>query len=117
MEVLVDEVVRDTGDKHQVDQRRDERQKDLEDEDVRQGKEAHGAVLAEGSTVLEDRLQDAEGPAEALPHQAVCVDWGLGECEGLVLVDDGVALFEEVHGQVGVFGDGVGVVAFTDFNS
>ena len=31
----------------------------------------------------------------------------LGEGEGLVFVDDPVALFEKVHGEVGVFGDGV----------
>ncbi len=61
--------------------------------------------------VFEDGLQDAEGPAEALAHEAVHVDGGLGEGERLVLVDDGVALLEEVHGEVGVFGDGVGVVA------
>ena len=57
--------------------------------------------------VFEDRLQDAEGPAEALPHEAVRVDRGLGEGERLVFVDDAVALLEQVHGQVGVFGDGV----------
>ncbi len=71
MEVLVDEVVDDAGDEHEVDERRDERQKDLEDEDVGQCEEAHGAVLANGATMLADRLQDAEGPAEALAHQAV----------------------------------------------
>ena len=111
VEVLVDEVVDDAGDEHEVDERREERQQDLEDEDVGQGEEAHGAVLGDGAAVLEDGLQDAEGPAEALAHEAVHVDRGLGEGEGLVLVDDGVALLEEVHGEVGVFGDGVGVVA------
>ena len=107
MEVLVDEVVDDAGDKHQVDQRRDQGQQDLEDEDIGQGEEAHGAVLADGALVLEDGLKDAEGPAEALAHQAVGVDRSLGEGQGLVFVDDGVALLEKVHGQVGVFGDGV----------
>ena len=111
MEVLVDEVVDDAGDEHQVDERGDEREQDLEDEDVGQGEEAHGDVLRDGSAVLEDGLQDAEGPAEALAHEAVHVDGGLGEGEGLVLVDDGVALLEDVHGEVGVLGDGVGVVA------
>ncbi len=55
-------------------------------------------------------------PAEALAHEAVCVDGGFGEGEGLVFVDDGVALLEEVHGEVGVFGDGVGVVAAGGFD-
>ena len=61
--------------------------------------------------MLEDGLQDAERPAEALAHEAVHVDRGLGEGQRLVLVDDLVALFEQVHGEVGVFGDGVGVVS------
>ena len=34
-------------------------------------KEPHRRVRAEGLLVLEDRLQRAEGPAEALPHQAL----------------------------------------------
>ena len=46
MEVLVDEVVDDAGDEHQVDERRDQRQQDLEDEDVGQREQAHGAVFA-----------------------------------------------------------------------
>ncbi len=44
------------------------------------------------------------------------VDGSLGECERLILVDDGVALLEKIHGQVGVFGDGVGVVAVAGFD-
>ncbi len=46
MEVLVDEVVHDAGDEHQVDQRRDQRQQDLEDQNIGQREQAHGAVLA-----------------------------------------------------------------------
>ena len=111
VEVLVDEVVDDAGDEHEVDERRDERKQDLEDEDVGQREEAHGAAVANGGFVLVEGLQDAEGPAEALTREAVGVDGGFGEGEGLVLVDDGVALLEKRHGEVGVFGDGVGVVA------
>jgi hypothetical protein len=90
---------------------RDQRQQDLEDEDVGQREEAHGAAVGDGAAMFEDGLQDAEGPAEALAGEAVGVDGGLGEGERLVFVDDGVALLEQVHGEVGVFGDGVGVVA------
>ena len=74
VEVLVDEVMDDAGEEHEVDQRREEGQQDLEDEDVGQGEEAHGAVVGDGATVLEDGLQNAEGPAEALAHEAVDVD-------------------------------------------
>ena len=115
MEVLVDEVVDDAGDEHQVDERGDEGKQNLEDEDVGQREEAHGAVFADGALVFVDRLQDAEGPAEALTDEAVGVDGSLGEGEGAVFVDDAVALFEEVHGEVGVFGDGVGVIASAGF--
>ena len=73
VEVLVDQIVDDAGDEHEVDERGDERQKNLEDEDVGQSEQAHGAALADGSLVFIDGLQDAEGPAESLAHQAVGV--------------------------------------------
>ena len=111
MEVAVDDVMEDAENKHEVDERRDEGQKNLEDQNVGQGEEAHGAAVADGELVFVERLEDAEGPAEALAHEAVGVDGGFREGEGLVFVDDGVTLFEEVHGEVGVFGNGVGVVA------
>src|SRR6185437_5785442 len=62
MEVLVDEVVNDTGDEHEVDERRDERKQDLEDEDVGQGEETHRAAVANGGLVLVEGLKDAKGP-------------------------------------------------------
>ena len=116
MEVFVDEVIDDAGEEHYVDEWREQRQEDLEDEDVGQREEAHGAVAGDGSAVLEDGLQDSEAPAEALAHEAVGVDGGLGEGEGLVFVDDGVALLKDGHGEVGVLGDGVGVVAAGGFD-
>ena len=70
MEVLVDQVVDHAADEHHVDQRRDQGQQDLEDQDIGQGKQAHGAVPADGASAFEDRLEDTEGPAEALPDQA-----------------------------------------------
>ena len=101
----------DAEDEEQIDQRGNERQQDLEDEDVGEGEEAHGDAIADGGLVLEDGLEDAEAPAKALTGEAVGGVGGLGEGEGLVLVDDGVTLFEEIHGEVGVFGDGIGGVA------
>ncbi len=111
VEVFVDEVVDDAGDEHEIDEWGYQREHDLEDDDVGQSEEAHGAAIADGGAVFPDGLEDAEGPAEALAGEAVGVDGSFGEGEGLVFVDDGVALLEEVHGEVGVFGDGVGVVA------
>ena len=109
VEVFVDQVVDDAEDEHQVDERGDQWQQDLKDEDVRQREEAHGAAVANGAAMLPDGLQDAEAPTEALAFEAVRVDGRLGEGERRVFVDDLVALFEQVHGEVGVFGDGVGV--------
>ena len=57
------------------------------------------------------RLQDAEGPAEALAHEALGVDGRFSVSQGAVLVVDLQALFEQVHGQVGVFGHGVQRIA------
>ena len=68
------------------------------------------------AAMFEDGLQDAEGPAEALAGEAVGVGGSFGEGQGLVFVDDGVALLEEVHGEVGVLGYGVGVVAAAGFD-
>src|SRR5580658_4244408 len=116
MEVLVDEVVNDAGDEHEVDERGEEWKQDLEDENVGQSEEAHGAAVANGSAVFEDRLKDAEGPAEALTGEAVGVDGSFGEGEGLIFVDDGVAALEKGHGEVSVLGDGVGVVSADVFD-
>ena len=92
--------------------RRDERQKDLEDKNVGQGEEAHGAMrLLDCAFVFVEGLKNSERPAEALAHQAVGVHGGFGKGKGLVFVDDAVALLEQVHGEVGVFGDGVGVIS------
>ena len=83
VEVLVEDVVDDAGDEHEIDEGGDEGQQDLEDEDVGQGRRGPwrgGCEMA--PFVFEDGLEDAEGPAEALAHEAVGVDGGLGEGEG-----------------------------------
>ena len=73
--VAVDEVVDDAGHEHEVDERRDQRQKHLEDEDVGQREQAHRLVADEGGAMFPDRLQSAKGPAEALPHEALWRRW------------------------------------------
>ena len=87
MVVAVDEVVHDAGQEHEVDEGRDQRQQHLEDENVGQREEAHGLVADEGRAMLPDGLQGAEGPAEALAHQALGVDGRLGEGQRAVFVD------------------------------
>ena len=88
MVVTVDEVVDDAGEEHEVDEGRDQRQEHLEDEDVGQGEIAHGLVADEGGAMLPDGLQDSEGPAEALAHEALGVDGGLSESEGAIFIVD-----------------------------
>jgi len=61
--------------------------------------------------MLPDRLQDAEGPAEALAHQSLGVDGCFGEGQRAVLVDDLQLLFQQSHGEVGVLCDGVDGIA------
>src|SRR3984957_20908477 len=62
VEVAVNQVVHHARDKHQIDERRNQRQQDLEDQDVGQGKQPHRLVPEKRSLVLVDRLQRAEGP-------------------------------------------------------
>ena len=88
MVVAIDEVVDDAGDEHDVDERRDQRQEHLEDEDVGQREEAHGLVADKGGAMLPDGLQGAEGPAEALAHEALGVDGRLSKGQGAVFVVD-----------------------------
>ena len=91
MVVAVDEVMDDAGDEHQVDERRDQRQQHLEDEDVGQREQPHGLVAHKRRAMLPDRLQHAEGPAEALAHQAFRIDGRFSEGERAIFVDDLVA--------------------------
>ena len=111
MVVAVEREVDAPGEEHEIDEGRDERQEHLEDEDVGQREEAHGAVTQESAAMFEDGLQSSEGPAEALAHEAVGVDGSLSEGERAVFVDDLVFLLEQVHGEVGIFCDGVDGVA------
>src|ERR1039458_8151 len=67
--VLVDEVDGGAGDEHDVDERRNQRQQDLEDDHVGYRDPAESSFLLHRRAVLPHRLHDAEGPAEALPHQ------------------------------------------------
>src|SRR5208283_4604475 len=102
--VQIDEVVDHAGQEHEVDKGRDQGQKHLEDEDVGQGEDTHGLIADEGEAVLPDGLQYSKRPAKALEHEALNVDGSLSEGQGAVFIVDVVALFEEVHGEVGVFG-------------
>ena len=58
-----------------------------------------------------DCLQNTERPAEALAHEATSAYRGFGVSEGTVFVDDAVSAAQHIHGQIGVFGYGVHMIA------
>src|SRR5665213_3938540 len=111
MEVLVDKVVNDSRDEHEVDEWRDERKKNLEDQNIGQRKQPHSAPVDDSSAVFEDGLQNAKGPTKALPCQTIGIDGSLREGERLIFVDDCVPLLEQIHGEVSVFGNRIGMIA------
>ena len=69
----------------------------------------------EGHAMLPDCLQNSEGPAEALPHEPARIDGGLSKSERAIFVDHLVVLLQQIHGQVGIFGDGVDRIAAGGF--
>src|ERR1022692_2366862 len=107
MEIFADEVRRRSYDKHDVNKRRDQRQQDLEDDHVGYRCPAQRSLLLYRGPVLPYRLHDAEGPAEALPHQPARLGWRLGIGQRAVLVIHPIACLEKRHGEIGIFGDGV----------
>ena len=58
-----------------------------------------------------DRLQNAERPAETLAHQSIRVGGRFGVSERHVFIFHAIAAAQQRHSQIGVFGDGVDVVA------
>ena len=65
----------------------------------------------EGGAMLPDRLQNAERPAKALTHQAIGIDGGFGISQRQIFVFDAISRCSKGHGEVGVFGHGVGMVS------
>ena len=60
MEILLDEIGYRAQGEHQVNERRDQGQKDLENKDVGQRDPTQNAFAGEYSTMLPYRLQDSE---------------------------------------------------------
>src|ERR1700688_189365 len=61
--------------------------------------------------MFEDGLENSEGPAESLPHQSIGGGRSLGKGEGHVFIFDAIAVTQKSHGQIGVFGYGVDMIA------
>src|ERR1700688_4986004 len=111
MKVILDEIPDHAGRKHQVSERRDQWKQNLEDEDVGKRDESQSALARENAAMLKDGLQNSERPAEALPHKRVGICRSLGESERHVFVFHAIAVAQERHGEIGVFGDGIYMVA------
>ena len=104
MEVPVHQILNHAPCKHDVDERRHQRQQDLKDQNVRQREEPHRPIRPRRRAMLEHRLQNPERPAEPLPHQAACICRSLSECQRTIVVDHPVAIFQQAHRQIGVLG-------------
>ena len=98
--------------REEVDQRRDERQQDLEEDHVRQGAPAdpavsRGVAADDGALVLPDRLHRAERPAVALTPEPAEGRGRLGPGSRVLGVDHPVTQAPDGEGEVGVLGEGV----------
>ncbi len=111
MEVFLHEIVQRPDDEHHVDKGRHQRQQYLEDGDVGQRHPTQRAFALHRRLVFPNRLHDAEGPAEALPHQPIRGGRSLGVGQGTVFIVHPVAGLEQRHRQVSIFGNGVVVIS------
>src|SRR5204862_7799608 len=64
-----------------------------------------------GAAMLPYGLENSERPAKALAHQSASADRSFSVGKRAVFVDDAEAHAQDVHGEVGVFGDGVRVIS------
>ena len=111
MEVLLHEIPDRAHGKHDVDHRRHQRQQNLENPNIWQRNPPQRTFAGHDAAMLVDRLQDPEGPAETLSHQAIRIRRRLGISECHVFVLDAISSAQQGHRQVGIFGDGIDVVA------
>ena len=84
---------------------------DLEDHHIGQSDPAQRAFALQRGLMLPHCLHNAERPAETLPHQSVRGGGRLGVGEGPVLVLHAVAGLEQCHCEIGIFGNGVVMIA------
>ena len=111
MEVFVDRVPERAADKHQVNKRRHDGQQYLENQNVGQGDPPQHALPRKDVAMFPDRLQNPKRPAETLAHQAIGVGRGFGEGQCQVFVFHAMPVFQQRHGEVGIFRHGIHVIA------
>ena len=72
---------------------------------------AQDSLARKGGAMFPHRLQDAERPAEALPHQPAGVYRSFGVSQSQIFVFDAIAQLKQSHGEVGILGHSVGMEA------
>src|SRR6266581_225401 len=95
--------------KHEIDDGRNQRQHQLEHENIRQRDPAKRAVFRAQKRVamLPEGLQGAEGPAESLADELSRLFRGFGPGDGFFVVADAPTETPNRYGQIGVLGDRV----------
>ena len=83
----------------------------MEDNNVGQSDPTQRTFAAEHSAVLPYRLQDAEGPPEALPHESVSISWRFGIGQRQIFILNPIAAAQKRHGQIGIFGYGIDMIS------
>ncbi len=68
-------------------------------------------LRAKTPLMLEDGLQNSKRPAETLAHERVGAGGSFGEGQRQVFVFHAIAVAQQRHGEIGVFGDGIDVIA------
>src|SRR5208283_2668178 len=93
----------------QVNDGGNQRESDLEDENVGQGDPTERAMLQpeQSTAVLPEGLQGAKGPTKTLANQGLWRDGGFGPGDGVFVVSDAPAEAANGDGEIGVFGDRV----------
>src|ERR1700719_795174 len=93
----------------QIDNRRDQRQQNLKQENIRYRNPSESSVarLADRVAVLPDGLQCAEGPAEALANQSFDGLGNFGAADCVFIVENFPTFAADREREVGIFSDRV----------
>jgi hypothetical protein len=86
MKVFLDEIPKGAEGEHDIDERRDQRQQNLEDHNIRQSHKTQHTFAGEHPTVFVHRLQNSKGPPKPLSHQAICISGRLSVGQGHVFI-------------------------------
>ena len=109
--MLLDKIPESAEGEHNIDERRYQRQQDLENHDVRQSDKAQRPFARENSTVFVDGLQNSKRPAKPLAHQAIRIGWRLRVSQRHVFIFHTVAAAQQSHCQISILGHCIDLIA------